>query len=247
MGEDERRAAAEAPRGHAPAPIPVGNPGDASPIRARKPSTGACAEAPGRRKSPMFARLPLSLLAYAAFVSLGLPDGLLGPAWPSMAGEFGQGIERLAVVLAVFTSGYLAASFGAGWLLARWPLGTILAAATGLAAGGLLGFALAPGFWYLAVAAGAAGLSGGVIDAGLNAYGAERFDRRTLNWLHRARLRWRSGPRAGAGARSVPRRRAGPRRPRRARRSGARASGSARRSSSPIRGWSSARRSGAIR
>lgn len=126
----------------------------------------------------------LVLLAFIAFISLGLPDGLLGVSWPSMRGDFRVPLDALGLLAAVSTAGYLTASFLSGRILRVLPIGTVLALSTLAAALALLGFALTP-LWPLLLAFGfLAGLGGGAIDAGLNAYGARHFSARTLNWLH---------------------------------------------------------------
>jgi fucose permease len=126
----------------------------------------------------------LTLLAFLAFISLGLPDGLLGVAWPSIRAGFDLPLDALGLLVAVVTAGYLTSSFLSGALLRRFPLGTVLAGSAGAAAFALLGIALVPA-WPLMLALGVvAGLAGGAVDAGLNAYGARYFSGRTLNWLH---------------------------------------------------------------
>lgn len=123
-------------------------------------------------------------LSFLAFISLGLPDGLLGVSWPSMRRDFGVPLDALGLLAAFSTAGYLTASFLSGRIVRVLPLGTVLALSTLAAAVSLLGFALTP-FWPLLLALGfLAGLGGGAIDAGLNAYGAAHFSARTLNWLH---------------------------------------------------------------
>jgi fucose permease len=129
-------------------------------------------------------RTLLALLAFAAFVSLGLPDGLLGVSWPSISGGFGVPLEALGLLVAVTTAGYLTSSFLAGVILRVLPIGSVLALSTTAAAVALLGFSVSP-YWPVMVALGfVAGLGGGAVDAGLNAYGARHFSARTLNWLH---------------------------------------------------------------
>ena len=65
-------------------------------------------------------------LAYLGFVSLGLPDGLQGVAWPSIRATFGLRIDALGALLVMFTAGYLGSSFACGWLLRRMAVGTLL-------------------------------------------------------------------------------------------------------------------------
>jgi fucose permease len=126
----------------------------------------------------------LALLAFLAFVSLGLPDGLLGVSWPSMRLAFGVPLDALGTLVAFQTLGYLTSSSLSGRVLRVLPIGSVLALSTLAAALALLGFATTD-LWPLLLAFGfLAGLSGGAVDAGLNAYGARHFSARVLNWLH---------------------------------------------------------------
>lgn len=128
--------------------------------------------------------LLLPLLASLAFVSLGLPDGLLGAAWPSMRASFGRSLDSQGVLLLALTTGYLVASFFTATILNHLTLGRLLAAsgmATGLA---VLGYAAAPAFWMLVVLGLVLGMGGGAIDAGINAWASTRHGPRMLNWLH---------------------------------------------------------------
>ncbi len=132
----------------------------------------------------MSPRTFLAALAFLAFVSLGLPDGLLGVAWPSISRDFALPLDALGILLAFTTAGYLTSSFLGGRILRVLPIGSMLALSTVAAATALLGYALTP-VWPVMLALGfLAGLGGGAIDAGLNAYGAAHFSARTLNWLH---------------------------------------------------------------
>ncbi|MCX7789552.1 MAG: MFS transporter [Chloroflexaceae bacterium] len=125
-------------------------------------------------------------LAYAAFVSLGLPDGLTGVAWPSLRATFGLPLDALGALIATTTLGYLAASFSSGPVLARLGTGWLLVVSCLMTAFSLIGFGLAP-VWATMVGLGLlAGLGAGAIDAGLNTYAAEHFTPRTVNWLHAA-------------------------------------------------------------
>lgn len=123
-------------------------------------------------------------LAYVGFVSLGLPDGLLGVAWPSIRAEFGLPLDALGPLLVATTSGYVFASFVSGRLLARMSVGTLLAASCFATASSLAGYALAPAWWILVGFGVFTGLGAGAIDAGLNTYVATNHSARTLNWLH---------------------------------------------------------------
>ena len=126
----------------------------------------------------------VALLAFLAFVSLGLPDGLLGVSWPSMRQSFGLPLDALGLFVGFTTAGYLTSSFVSGAVLRHVSLGALLTLSTAAAATALLVIAVAPVWPGLLVAAFLAGLGGGAIDAGLNAYGAVHFSARILNWLH---------------------------------------------------------------
>jgi len=123
-------------------------------------------------------------LSYAAFVSLGLPDGLTGVGWPSIRQTFGLPIDALGAMLVVFTAGYLTSSAMSGRLLDRLGVGMLLVLSCASTAAALLVYGLAPTWWLMVGFAVLSGLGAGAIDAGLNTYAANHFDARTVNWLH---------------------------------------------------------------
>ncbi len=129
-------------------------------------------------------RALLAVLAFLAFVSLGLPDGLLGVSWPSISAGFGVPLDSLGLLVTFQTAGYLLASFLSGRVLRVMPIGTVLVLSTLAAAVSLLGFAVSSAWPPLLAFGFLAGLGGGAVDAGLNAYGATHFSARVLNWLH---------------------------------------------------------------
>lgn len=126
----------------------------------------------------------LILLTYLGFVSLGLPDTVTGVVWPSVARHFALPLGYLGTVLVASLAGYLVSSLSAGTAIQRLGVGGLLSASGALVAASLAGYGLAPGFgWFLAAAV-VAGLGGGAIDAGLNAYAARHFSARQMSWLH---------------------------------------------------------------
>src|SRR5436190_18788275 len=123
-------------------------------------------------------------LAFLGFISIGLPDGLLGVAWPAMRAYFGLPIDALGGLLVMYTAGYLTASFSSGRLLAHLNVGALLALsclATGLS---LTGYALSARWWPVLLLGALAGLGAGAIDAGLNTFAATHFSARIVTWLH---------------------------------------------------------------
>lgn len=129
-------------------------------------------------------RYLLIALIYIAFISLGLPDGLLGVAWPEMRNSFSLPLDALGIILIGSTSGYLLSSFFNGFFIKKIGVAVLLALsclATGLA---LIGYTLAPFWWLLPLLAVFAGMGAGAIDAGLNTYVEKHFDEGLMQWLH---------------------------------------------------------------
>ncbi|MFI6266410.1 MFS transporter [Micromonospora sp. NPDC051006] len=134
--------------------------------------------------TPAPPRASLLLLAYLAFVSLGLPDGLIGVGWPSIRADFGVPTEAVGLVLTAGTAGYLTSSVLAGFTLARLGVGWLLAGSTLLASLALTGYTVSPGLALMIGCALVLGLGSGAIDSGLNAYAAGAFGPRHMNWMH---------------------------------------------------------------
>lgn len=133
-----------------------------------------------RRRDPIL----LPSLASLAFVSLGLPDGLLGTAWPSMRASFGLPLDAQGALLLAGTAGYVGASFSSSHVLARLTLGRLLAASAFATSVALLGYAVSPFWWALVALALVLGAGGGAIDAGINTWASTHHGPRMLNWLH---------------------------------------------------------------
>ncbi|HZU86734.1 MAG TPA: MFS transporter [Anaerolineaceae bacterium] len=135
-------------------------------------------------KKKLSARAGLVLLAFIAFIALGLPDGLLGVGWPSIRASFIIPLDSLGMLLIAGTAGYLTSSFSSGYLITRLGIGGVLAASCALTGTVLIGNTLVPS-WGMMVALGVfAGLGAGAIDAGLNTYIAANFGEGLMQWLH---------------------------------------------------------------
>lgn len=135
--------------------------------------------APGGRR-----RFRLLLVAYLAFIGLGLPDAVTGVAWPSIRRTFGVGQDGLGLALSCAAAGYLASSLAAGGLVRRLGTGRLLAASSALVALALAGYATTDSWPVFLLCAVALGAGGGAIDAALNLFVAVAFGARQLNWLH---------------------------------------------------------------
>ena len=126
----------------------------------------------------------LLIISFLAFISLGLPDGLLGVAWPSISTEFDRALSRLAVLQVALTCGFFFSSVNAGRLIVRFGVGRLLIGSNFIIAAALTGYSFAEQ-WYLLVASTVVlGSGGGVVDAGLNAYSAQRFSKGQVTLLH---------------------------------------------------------------
>ena len=129
-------------------------------------------------------RFILLVVIYLAFISLGLPDGVLGLAWPSMRASLGLPLEALGIVTFILASCSAISGFMSGRVLSRFgtgPVTLVSALMTGLS---LLGLAFVPNFPLMIVIAFPLGLGAGAVDAGLNQYVAEHFTSKHMNWLH---------------------------------------------------------------
>lgn len=124
------------------------------------------------------------LLVYAAFISMGLPDGILGTAWPQMRAELGLGLSDNWRILAAGTSGSALSSFSSGLALRRWGVARVLSFTTFITAFSILGYAHSATFALITALAFLLGLGNGAIDAGLNGFVASNLSSRHMNWLH---------------------------------------------------------------
>ena len=117
---------------------------------------------------------------------LGLPDGMLGTAWPSMRATFGAPVGELGLILLITTAGSVLITAFVGPLIRRLGVPTLLAVAGLLAALGYTGYAVAPGLWLVLGVSVLLGVSAGMMDAGLNTAVALTGRQRLLNLLHGA-------------------------------------------------------------
>ena len=108
------------------------------------------------------------LLSLGSFVVLGLPDGMLGTAWPSMRATFGAPVGALGLILLLATAGSVLVTAFVGPLIRRLGVPVLLAVAGAVAALGYTGFAAAPGLWLVLGVSVLLGVSAGMMDAGLN-------------------------------------------------------------------------------
>ena len=133
-------------------------------------------------------------MIYLSFISLGLPDSLLGSAWPSMYVEFGVPVSYAGVISMIISAGTIISSLQSDRLTRKFGAGMVTAASVGMTAAALFGFSVSHSFWMLCLWAIPYGLGAGSVDAALNNYVALHYASRHMSWLH---CMWGVGASAG--------------------------------------------------
>lgn len=123
-------------------------------------------------------------IIYLSFVSLGLPDSLLGSAWPSMYGEFGVPVSYAGVLAMIIAAGTIVSSLQSDRMTKSLGTGKVTAISVGMTALALFGFSISHSFWMLCLWAIPYGLGAGSVDASLNNYVALHYKSRHMSWLH---------------------------------------------------------------
>lgn len=126
----------------------------------------------------------LLALIYLAFISLGLPDSLLGSAWPVMQGELQVPLSFAGVITMIIAGGTIVSSLFAARVIRRLGTGPVTALSVALTAVALLGFSLSHSPAALCLWAIPYGLGAGAVDSALNNYAAIHFSSRHMSWLH---------------------------------------------------------------
>lgn len=126
----------------------------------------------------------LLAVIYAAFISLGLPDALLGSAWPSMYPVMHVPVSYAGIVSMIISGGTVVSSLMSDRVVRRLGTHLVTVISVALTALGLFGFSVSGAFWQLCVWAVPYGLGAGSIDAALNNYVALHYRSGHMNWLH---------------------------------------------------------------
>lgn len=126
----------------------------------------------------------LLIVIYISFVSLGLPDGLLGAGWPSMYPQFEIPVSYSGIIFFIICMGTVVSSLLSDRFSRHFGTGKITAMSVGMTALALLGFSCSTRFWHLCVLAVPYGLGAGSVDACLNNYVALHYQSRHMSWLH---------------------------------------------------------------
>ena len=126
----------------------------------------------------------LLAIIYLSFISLGLPDALLGSAWPVMYGELAVPVSYAGMISMIIAAGTIISSLLSDWLTYKLGTGKVTAISVAMTAAALFGFSTCSAFWMLCLWAIPYGLGAGSVDASLNNYVALHYASRHMSWLH---------------------------------------------------------------
>ncbi len=126
----------------------------------------------------------LLAVIYVAFISLGLPDSILGSAWPSIYTGFGVPMSFAGILSTITACGTIVSSLLSGRVIRRFGTGAVTAVSVGMTAVALLGYSIAQSFWVMCLLSIPYGLGAGSVDAALNNYVATHYKARHMIWLH---------------------------------------------------------------
>lgn len=126
----------------------------------------------------------LIVIIYLAFISLGLPDSLLGSAWPSMYQGLGSTISGAGNIFMIISAGTIVSSLMSDRVIHRFGTGKVTAVSVAMTAFSLFGFASCTAYWQLCLFAIPYGLGAGAVDSALNNYVALHLKARHMSWLH---------------------------------------------------------------
>ena len=123
-------------------------------------------------------------IIYLAFISLGLPDSLLGSAWPIMQKQMEIPMSYAGIISTIIAGGTIISSLLSDRMTKKFGTGPVTASSVFLTASALFGFSMSSSFWQLCLWAIPCGLGAGAVDAALNNYVALHYASRHMNWLH---------------------------------------------------------------
>ena len=126
----------------------------------------------------------LLAIIYLSFISLGLPDALLGSVWPTVYLEYDVPVSYAGIIAMIISGGTVVSSLQSDRMTKKLGPGMVTALSTLLTAVALLGFSLSSSYWMLVVWAIPYGLGAGGVDAALNNYVALHYESKHMSWLH---------------------------------------------------------------
>jgi fucose permease len=128
--------------------------------------------------------LLILIVIYLSFISLGLPDSLLGSAWPSMYNSLNVPLHYAGFISMTIAGGTVISSIFSARIIKRFGTAPVTVVSVLMTAAALTGFSFSHAFWTLCLCAVPLGLGAGSVDAALNNYVALHYKARHMNWLH---------------------------------------------------------------
>lgn len=129
-------------------------------------------------------RAILLVIIYISFISLGLPDSILGSAWPMIHLELNVPVSYAGLATMIVAGGTIISSLLSQRLIKRFGTGKVTAISVLMTAIGLLGTYMVPGFWGICLLGIPLGLGAGAVDSALNNFVALHYEAKHMNWLH---------------------------------------------------------------
>ncbi|PNR97510.1 MFS transporter [Petrotoga miotherma DSM 10691] len=126
----------------------------------------------------------LLVIIYISFISLGLPDALLGSAWPSMYETLNVPVSYAGIIAMIISGGTIFSTLFSGKFIHKLGTGKLTSISVGMTAIALFGFSISTSFWHLCLWGIPYGLGAGSVDAALNNFVALHYKARHMNWLH---------------------------------------------------------------
>lgn len=126
----------------------------------------------------------LLVIIYIAFISLGLPDAILGSAWPSIYQDMNVSISAAGVSTMIVSAGTIVSSFFSAKLIKKFGTGKVTTFSVFLTAAALLGIYFSPTFIWICILGVPMGLGAGAVDSALNNFVALHYEAKHMNWLH---------------------------------------------------------------
>ncbi|MDK2812387.1 MAG: hypothetical protein PWQ78_597 [Petrotoga sp.] len=126
----------------------------------------------------------LLVIIYISFISLGLPDALLGSAWPSMFQTLNVPVSYAGIISMIISGGTIVSTLFSGKSIHKLGTGKLTTISVGMTAIALFGFSISTSFWHLCLWGIPYGLGAGSVDAALNNFVALHYKARHMNWLH---------------------------------------------------------------
>lgn len=126
----------------------------------------------------------LLVIIYVAFISLGLPDSILGSAWPSMYRELNVSFSSAGIISMIIAGGTIVSSLASDKIIRKLGTGLVTSISVAITAVALLGFSFSNSFWQLCLWGIPYGLGAGSVDTALNNFVALHYKSRHMSWLH---------------------------------------------------------------